>query len=631
MERGLSAADTKLAAFSKVALASTAAITAAFVAVGAAAISSADSVDKGMAKIRTGTGLTGEALEEVGDVMRDVLRTIPTDAETAGTAIADLNTRLGVSGEEAGALATQFLELSRITGTDVAGNIQSATRVMGDWGIEAENTASTLDYLFKISQNTGAGIDQLGRQLVQYGAPMRQMGFDFETAAVMLGKFEKEGVNTELVLGSMRIALGNLARDGVTDTNEAFTMLVDNIKNAGSVGEANLAAIDAFGARAGPDMAAAIREGRFEIEDLIQAVDSSSDTILGAAADSMTLSDKMQILQNRVTLALEPLGERLIAVFDQIMPYIEGGIDTITEWIDTITGVFDGLGMDLDSFIAIFAPFIDWHNDRVDTLGQFWEENGDLIIKALQNIGKFIQWLINDIILPLWEWAWPYISQILDDQLAIVLDVVKVFAALFAGDWEALGDALVDLTGSVMDLMFSVISFGFDAIIGLGYILGDIMLGIFTALWNGVLGVTEGALNAIIDRANSVAKSAGSLLGFENVPQIARISFERAVAPTMEDLFGAAPTLSEMMGGRKPSDIIESLRNAEPEVPDVVGWAQNAPYEVVKTDTPPAVAGQAGIVQNITINAKEIDSPSDTARAYKRAGLELATGAYGGH
>jgi len=159
-----------LAGLQTVALAASAAIAAAFVAVGVAAIKSADSVDKGMAKIRVGTGLTGDALEEMGGVLKNVLRTVPTDAETAGSAIADLNTRLGVSGEEAGALATQFLELSRITGTDVAGNIQSATRVMGDWGIEAENAASTLDYLFKISQNTGAGVDVLGRQLVQYGA-----------------------------------------------------------------------------------------------------------------------------------------------------------------------------------------------------------------------------------------------------------------------------------------------------------------------------------------------------------------------------------------------------------------------------------------------------------------------------
>jgi TP901 family phage tail tape measure protein len=606
MEKGLSDADKKLGAFGKVAVASTAAIAAAFAAVGAAAISSADSIDKGMAKIRTGTGLTGDALEEMGGVMRDVLRTVPTDAETAGTAIADLSTRLGVSGEEAGALATQFLELSRITGTDVAGNIQSTTRIMGDWGIEAENTGDTLDYLFKISQNTGAGIDQLGRQLVQYGAPLRQMGFDFETAAVMLGKFEKEGVNTELVLGSMRIALGNLAREGVTDTNEAFSMLIDNIKNAGSTGEANLAAIDAFGARAGPDMAAAIREGRFEFENLITAVGASSDSILEAAADSMTLSDKMQILQNRVALALEPLGERLIAVFDQLMPYIEGGIDTITEWIDTITSMFDGLGTDLNSFIAIFQPFIDWHNSRVEQMAEFWEENGDLIIKALQNIGKFFQWLINDIILPLWEWAWPYISQILDDQLAVVLDVVKVFAAIFAGDWEALGDALVDLTGSVMDLMFSVISFGFDAIIGLGYRLGDIILGVFTAMWNGVLGVTEKTLNAIIDQANSVAQAAGELLGFSSAPQIQRITLQRATAPTMAEMYGEAPKLSDLTGGFKPSDAIGMLRGS-------------------------AAGGGGDIIQNITINAKEIDSPSDTARAYKRAGLELATGAYGGH
>jgi len=35
-------------------------------------------------------------------------------------------------------MATRFLELSRITGTDVASNIKEVTRLFGNWNVAAE-------------------------------------------------------------------------------------------------------------------------------------------------------------------------------------------------------------------------------------------------------------------------------------------------------------------------------------------------------------------------------------------------------------------------------------------------------------------------------------------------------------
>jgi phage-related minor tail protein len=75
--------------------------------------------------------------------------------------------------------------------------IAGSSRLFGDWSIAAEDTAGTMDYLFRVSQSTGIGVNDLSAKLVQFGAPLRQLGFDLETSAAMLGKFEKEGVNTE--------------------------------------------------------------------------------------------------------------------------------------------------------------------------------------------------------------------------------------------------------------------------------------------------------------------------------------------------------------------------------------------------------------------------------------------------
>ncbi|GAG86548.1 unnamed protein product, partial [marine sediment metagenome] len=81
--------------------------------------------------------------------------------DEVSTAIAELNTRLGLSGKPLQAMAKQMLNLARITETDINAVIRTSTRLFGDWDVAVEDQAQTLDYLFKVSQSTGVGIDKL--------------------------------------------------------------------------------------------------------------------------------------------------------------------------------------------------------------------------------------------------------------------------------------------------------------------------------------------------------------------------------------------------------------------------------------------------------------------------------------
>src|SRR5690606_1070094 len=69
--------------------------------------------------IRVGTGATGEALAALEEDAKRVATTVPTSFEAAGSTVADLNTRLGLSGETLSTLASQYLEAGRILGEDV--------------------------------------------------------------------------------------------------------------------------------------------------------------------------------------------------------------------------------------------------------------------------------------------------------------------------------------------------------------------------------------------------------------------------------------------------------------------------------------------------------------------------------
>ena len=272
--------------------------------------------------IRVGTGTSGAALDALNEDFKNAFKDVPADMKDVATATADLNTRLGLTGSPLVLMTKQFVELSRITGTDVASNIKTVTRVFGDWSVATEDQAGELDRLFRISQSTGIGVDRLSQLVVQFGAPLRGFGFTLAESTALLAKFEKEGVNTEAVMGGLKIGLGKVAAAGKDPATE-FAKVSEAIKNAGSAGEANIAAIELFGSRAGPDMAAAIREGRFEVEDFIKQMDAGGDGILATAKATETWREKLKRLRNKVLVKLEPLMVGLVDQVGKLADWIE--------------------------------------------------------------------------------------------------------------------------------------------------------------------------------------------------------------------------------------------------------------------------------------------------------------------
>lgn len=201
-------------------------------------------------------------------------------------------------------------------------------------GIGADGYADALDYTFKVSQSTGIGVSKLQELMTQFGGPLRQMGFDWQTSAAMLGKFEKEGVNTELVVGSLRIALSKMAKEGISEPNKALQEMITRIKEAGTAGEANTLALEMFGAKAGPDMAAAIREGRLNLDELINSLKASPETIDQVYTDTADAAEQFVVLKNKMAVALEPLGKKLFEAVNNAMPAIEKLIQAITGIIE---------------------------------------------------------------------------------------------------------------------------------------------------------------------------------------------------------------------------------------------------------------------------------------------------------
>lgn len=313
-------------------------------AVGAAAIASAgylvklgDDFDQMSRTIRVGTGAAGDDLAGLEESAKSVMRTVPNAMGDVGSTLADLNTRLGLTGDDLELVTTQMLELENITG--IAPNINSITGALKGYGEGGENASAAIDTLFQVSQATGVGVDELASSLERGGPALREFGFGFEESAAMIGTLDKAGIQGDQVVQRLTRSLGEFAEAG-GDPKEALAETVTSIEEYMAVGDRAAAyelAEGLFGTRGAASFIDAVQSGAMNLDDLMGAAGATDDTIIGLAEETRTMGEEFQILKNQAIAELEPYA---VALFDTlrdggawIMDNVVPALQDMAQWV----------------------------------------------------------------------------------------------------------------------------------------------------------------------------------------------------------------------------------------------------------------------------------------------------------
>lgn len=326
-------------------------VTVPVTAAAGAMVGAMDQVDEGLDTVITKTGATGAAAQELDAVYREVASNIPAEFGDIGAAVGEINTRLGFTGDKLKVASEDFLKFAKVNGTDVNTSVQLVTRAMGDAGIESNNYKSVLDMLTVAAQKSGISIDSLTTNLAKYGAPMRALGIDTQTAIAMFAGWEKAGVNTEIAFSGMKQAISAWSAEGKDATKE-FSKTMDAIKSASDISKATAIAIEAFGKKAGPDLADAIKGGRFEVDEYIQALQSAGGTVdntYGAIVDEV---DDSQLAMQRLQLAMHDTGETIAKSVGPVLLDLVENIEDVFEWFGNLD---KGTQQTILKFIAFAA------------------------------------------------------------------------------------------------------------------------------------------------------------------------------------------------------------------------------------------------------------------------------------
>jgi TP901 family phage tail tape measure protein len=465
-------------------------------ALGAAALTIDDALDT----IAIKSGATGEQLAGLEGSFRKVAAQVPNDVGEVATAIGLLHARTGQTGPDLEALAQTTLTYARLTKQDLGAAIEGTTRLFGDWSIATGQQAKTLDFLFTLSQKTGVGVDFLSEKVVQFGGPLRQLGFSFENSAALIAKFQKEGVNTELVMGSMRIALGKMARAGEEPIG-TFKRVVGEIKNAGDAGTANAKALELFGARAGPDMAAAIREGRFEIGSLLDSLGNTDGALSKTAKQTDDFGEKLKIFKNRIILAVEPLAKKLIDAVNGLMPKLEPILGFITQLVDRFTklsptwqvAIVAALG-----FAAALGPILSILGPIIALLGAILSPIGLIVVAvAAVAVGLYLAYQrfegFRNVVQAVVEWVTGVAAPAIAAFAAVVIGKITEAVDWVKSIWPQISEAI----GHVLNFVQGTIAGFVGAALGLWHLFGDDILHAAQAVWGTIAGVVNAALDIV--------------------------------------------------------------------------------------------------------------------------------------
>jgi hypothetical protein len=288
---------------------------AASIAIGAVLLNEVNKLQSGFNQIRVATGATGKQFDALKKSATNVFSDVSGSFAQVGGVIGELNTRLGLTGEALEGVAKTTLDLSALTGTDAVASVNQLSQTINDWGLSSGNATEIMDQLFRATQASGIGYDQLNSTLIKSGSTLRQLGFEFEDAVALIAVMEKNGVNANEVFAGLKRNLANTAKEGEPLAG-AFLRVSNEIKNATTETEALNIATKAFGSRSAVELTDAIRAGRLEYGQMLATIKTGKDTIASARADTRTLSDTFGELRNKLTAAVTPalstLGESLI-------------------------------------------------------------------------------------------------------------------------------------------------------------------------------------------------------------------------------------------------------------------------------------------------------------------------------
>lgn len=474
-------------------------VTVPIVAIGAASMKAFSEVDKGFDTIVKKTGASGKALDDMKKSMEEIATRIPTDFETAGAAIGEVNTRFGLTGTELENLSEKFIKFADLNNTDVSNSIDQTQKVMEAFGLKAEDAGDLLDTLNAVGQSTGISMDTLASSMVTNAAALNEMGLSASDSAFFLGNLEKSGVDTSQVMTGLKKAVVEAAKEGKTlpDVLNGFS---ETMRSSASDTEKLQAAIDIFGSRAGPAIYQAAKSGTLSLDELGTSLQDNLGSVDKTFETTMDGTDKMKTTFNQLKVAGAELGASIGDVLAPIMESLAGAIRKLAQWFQNLNPKTKELIVKIALLAAAIGPVLVVVGKIIGVVGT--------IMSLVSTIGPIIAGLAGPIGIVVAAIAGAIAAGVL---LYKNWDTIKEKAAVV---WEG----IKNIIGGVIDM--------FKSIPEKWAMLWDTVKSVFEGVWNALMAnpIVQLFLQLITDEITMFADVLSTI--WEHIRSIAATAWE---------------------------------------------------------------------------------------------------------
>lgn len=332
-------------------------VSAAIAALGAASLAAFEEVDEGADIVIKKTGATGEAADALEESYKNVAGSIVGDFADIGTAVGEVNTRFGVTGEDLEDLSTLFLEFADINDTDVNAAVDGVDRALKTFNVDQSQAKNVMGLLSATAQKTGISMDDMLSLLQSSGPTLKEMGLDIGSAVTLMGNFEAAGLDSGEMLGKLQKAATYYNSQGL-DMNEGLASLITRLQDSSTAADATAEAYEIFGKRGGLAFITAAQEGKISIDDLTTSLDDYGSVVDDTYQQTLDGTDAMKLAWQNMQLGLSELGSAIGETLAPIMEKITSGIQSVVEWFTSLDDSTRETIVTIGLIVAAIGPLL---------------------------------------------------------------------------------------------------------------------------------------------------------------------------------------------------------------------------------------------------------------------------------
>ena len=483
-------------------------VTAPIVALGGLSMKAFNEVDDAMDTLIKKTGATGEELEGLEDVVKNIATTMPTSFDKAANAVGEVSTRFNLTGDKLQSLSKSFLKFAELNDTDVSDSIDKVQSALAAYGFTAEDAAGYLDVLNAAGQETGTSVDKLAEDVATNAASMKEMGYSLTHASFLLANLSKNGVDSSSAMNGLKKAYANSLKTGES-MSDTLLDLQNRLRNSETASDAAAEAIELFGTKSGGALVEAIQSGRMAFDDFSIAMGDYMGSVDSTFENTLDPIDELQTHMNELKLIGADLANSAMPMISMALDKLGQAIKNVSEFWNSLEENQQQSIINIALIVAAIGPLLSVGGRLISGFGSLTTMIGQLssalpglaggvgaisapVLGVVAAIGALVAAFVylyqtNDEFKAKVQNTWTEIQGI----FAQISVSVQAFLEALKGFWDRHSEDITAVLTALFNVLTVIVTTALEAI--------KAIIDIFTALLNGdMTAAFEGITNLVM-------------------------------------------------------------------------------------------------------------------------------------